>query len=134
MTRRPVEPPSGMAPPAQARLADGRIVNLLALAEEITDRHLADHPEEVERYGDAGRAWGIHDNQHLLNWAILDARGVTSLVEQVQWLARVLDARGYPLPSLRDDLLTAAAVLREQGDPELEVPAERLAAAAAVVL
>ena len=34
-----------------------------------------EHPDEQERYGKAGMAWCIHDNQHILNWAALESNG-----------------------------------------------------------
>lgn len=110
--RRPA-PPSGMAPPVRATLRDGVVLELRPLASEITDRHLRRHPEDTERYGDVARDWGIHDNQHLLNWAVLDADGALSFQEQLAWLANVLGSRGYPLANLADNLETAAQVIRE---------------------
>jgi len=130
MSRPKPDPPSGMPAPARARLGSGREVDLYTLAALVADRHLAAHPEELERYGPAGRQWCLHDNQHLVNWAILDVRGDTDLLGKVAWLAGVLDARGYPLDSLRDNLREAAAVLRESGDSELAAPADRLDEAA----
>lgn len=126
-TRRPA-PPSGMAPPIVAELPDGSAVELRPLAATVTDRHLSRHPEDVERYGaELARAWGVHDNQHLLNWAI----GDIDLLGQVAWLARVLDARGYPVASLADNLMTGADVVAEEiaGEPG-RVIAERMRAAA----
>lgn len=119
-----------MPPPARARLQSGQEVDLYALAASVAERHLAAHPEELERYGATVRDWCIHDNQHLIHWAILDVSGDTSLDEQVAWLANVLNSRGYPLDSLRDNLREAAAVLRESGDSELAAPADRLEEAA----
>lgn len=130
MSRPAPQPPSGMPPPARARLAGDRDIDLYALAAQVADRHLATHPEELERYGPAVREWCVHDNQHLLNWAILDVRGDTDLLGKVAWLAGVLDARGYPLDSLRDNLREAGEVLRESGDSELAAPADRLDEAA----
>lgn len=134
MNDRRVHPPSGMEPPTRATLPDGRQVSLAPLVETIADRYFDVHPEEVERYGPVGREWCVHDNLHLLNWAVLDVRGDTSLVAQVAWLANVLGSRGFPLGSLRDDLHIAAAVLRETGDPGLAGPADRLEAAAGTVM
>jgi hypothetical protein len=111
--RRPA-PPSGMAPPVTATLPDGVALELQPLASEITERHLRRHPEDVERYGDLARVWCIHDNQHLVNWAVLDVRGVLSFSEQLRWLANVLDSRGYPLANLADNLQTGAHVVRER--------------------
>jgi hypothetical protein len=102
-----------MAPPVTATLRDGVVLKLPQLAAEITDRHLRRHPEDTERYGDLAREWGIHDNQHLLNWAVLDADGALSFQEQLAWLANVLGSRGYPLANLADNLETAAQVTRE---------------------
>ena len=73
---------------------------------------------------------GVHDNQHLLNWAALDVAGAVVLDEQVAWLARVLGARGFPVDRLARDLELAAAVVRDQVDGG-EPMAQRLDAAAA---
>lgn len=130
-----LRPPSGgMAPPTTAKLPDGTNLDLLPLARTIADEHLARHPEELERYGEAVRAWCIHDNQHLLNWAALDLGGVMDLDAQVAWLANVLSSRGYPLESLVDDLQTARSVLRRPPVSDgRRVLAERLGAAAAAL-
>lgn len=110
--RRPA-PPSGMPPPVTATLPDGVVLDLRPLACEITDRHLLRHPEDTERYGDLARDWGVHDTQHLVNWAVLDGVGAVSFQEQVAWLANVLGSRGYPLANLADNLDTAAQATRE---------------------
>lgn len=69
----PLRPPSGgMERPATATLPDGTELDLLPLARAISDAHLARHPDELERYGEAARDWCTHDNQHLLSWAALD--------------------------------------------------------------
>jgi hypothetical protein len=60
------EPPSGAPPPVTAELRDGEALDLRALAEEICRRYRDEFPDEEERYGDAGVAWCVHDNQHLL--------------------------------------------------------------------
>ena len=122
--RRDLAPPSGQAAPLRAQ-GPGGPVELLPLATEVAMRHRAEFPDEAERYGDAGLAWCVHDNQHLLNWAFSDAHGgMVDLLEQVAWLARVLGARGYPLDRLARDLEIGAEVV---GDPAV---AERLRAAA----
>ena len=110
-----LRPPSGgLAPPISTRLPDGTELDLLPLARKIADEHLARHPEELERYGEAVRAWCVHDNQHLLDWAALDLAGAVDFDAQLRWLANVLTARGYPLESLADDLRIAASVLRRR--------------------
>jgi hypothetical protein len=99
-----------MSPPATAVLASGQQIDLLPLAREICARYAEEFPDEQERYGDAGRAWCVHDNQHLLNWAVLDTRGEVSLDEQVAWLGRVLEAREFPIDRLARNLELAAEV------------------------
>lgn len=110
---RPLKPPSGMAPPARATLPDGVVLDLTGLAAQISTKHLRRHPDDVARYGDAVRDWCVHDNQHLLNWAVLDLRRELDFGSQVTWLAGVLGSRGYPLASLADDLQVAAETVRE---------------------
>jgi len=108
-------PPSGEPPPVAATLADGTELDLVALAAEICRRYRAEYPDEQERYGDAGIAWCRHDNQHILHWAALTTRGAFPFEEQIAWLARVLEARDFPLDRLARDLEIAA----ETGPPQL---------------
>ena len=110
--KRGVRAPGGMAPPARATLPDGVVLDLHELAAEISSIHLARHPEDLVRYGAVGRDWCIHDNQHLLNWAVLDVCAAVDFGAHVAWLADVLVARGYPLANLADDLRTASQVVR----------------------
>jgi hypothetical protein len=107
-------PPSGQPPPRRAELADGTALDLEALAREICDRYRAEYPDEEERYGEAGMQWCRHDNQHLVNWAALDTREYLALDEQVAWLAKVLEAREFPLDRLARNLDIAAAVVGER--------------------
>jgi hypothetical protein len=58
------EPPTGYPQPVTAQLHDGQTLDLRVLAEEICARYRAEFPDEQERYGDAGMAWCVHDNQH----------------------------------------------------------------------
>jgi hypothetical protein len=128
---RPVTPPSGFPPPVSATLG-GRTIALLPLAEEIADRYFAEFPEDFERYGDAARAWEVHDTCHCLHWAILDAEGYASLDKEVAWLADVLVARGFPLEKLSRNLALAAAVVEERV-PDGVLVAGRLHGASASV-
>jgi hypothetical protein len=123
-----VAPPSGMPPPDSARLPDGTVVAILPLAERITEGHLARHPDEVKTYGwEMAWAWGVHDIQHLLAWAIEDA----DFAGQLHWLARVLDARGYPVANLLDGVRLAADWLAaELPAPHGETAAGRMRDAA----
>jgi hypothetical protein len=102
-------PPTGQLPPRAVELADGRRLDLAAPAVAASDRHLAAHPEELERYGPHTRDWCVHDLQWLLLWAAQDADGQSvDFDAQLDWLARVLDARGYPLDGLADAVATLA--------------------------
>jgi hypothetical protein len=126
---RRTEPPSGWPPPESALLA-GVPVALGPLAEAVADRYFAAFPEDLERYGrDVARAWEVHDTRHVLNWAIADAQGYDDLGKQIDWLASVLDARGFPLEHLAANLELAANVVTERVAGGDEV-AQRLQAAA----
>jgi hypothetical protein len=125
-------PPSGQPPPVRAELADGTAVDLEALAREVCERYRAEYPDEEGRYGEAGHQWCRHDNQHLINWAVLDTREFVVLDEQVAWLAKVLEAREFPLDRLARDLDIAADVVRAQV-AGADAVAVALTAAAAMV-
>jgi hypothetical protein len=102
--------PGGAAPPA-AVYVDGTAIPLAPVADLICSRYRVEFPDERARYGDAGEAWCRHDNQWLLSWAVNDVLGATDLCEQVQWLARVLHARDFPVDRLARDLEIAAEVV-----------------------
>ena len=115
-TSRRTAPPSGMAPPATVATTTGETVQLLPLAEEVTGRHLDGHPEDVSRYGEElAWQWCVHDMQHVLAWAIADQE----FSGQLAWLARVLDARDYPVNNLFDCVLTAADVVENELPPDV---------------
>jgi hypothetical protein len=125
-------PPSGQPPPVRAELADGTAVDLETLAREVCDRYRAEYPDEEERYGEAGQQWCRHDNQHLVNWAVLHTREYVVLDKQVAWLAKVLEAREFPLDRLAHDLDIAAVVVGERV-PRGDAVAAALTGAAAMV-
>jgi hypothetical protein len=124
-------PPSGWPPPTQGRLGDAQI-ELEPLARVIADRYFERFPEDLERYGDAARAWELHDTQHLLHWAIGDVEGYVEMNHHVDWLARVLAARDFPLEHLAVNLELAAEVVGSAVARGDEI-AQRLVAAAAAV-
>jgi len=127
-----VAPPSGSPAPTAASLA-GREIGLTALAEAVADRYFAEFPADLERYGDAARAWEVHDTAHCLQWAILDAEGLVDLHREVRWLAHVLRARDFPLERLARNLALAAHVVDERVPDTGPPVAERLRSAAAAV-
>jgi hypothetical protein len=80
-------------------------------------------PDERERYGPAGMEWCRHDTQHLLNWAVLSLTHDLDYERELNWLARVLEAREFPLPRLVRCLELLATVTRETVRDEPEISA-----------
>jgi hypothetical protein len=98
--RRPAPAP-GEAPPSHVRLRGGGTIVLGPFAEAASDRHLAAHPAELDRYGSGARDWCVNDLRWLLLWAIMEADGqAIDFDSQLDWLARLLAARDYPMSSL----------------------------------
>jgi hypothetical protein len=124
MSGRPA-PPSSEAP-AAARL-HGAHLDLVAPAREICRRYRLEFPDEEGRYGDAGMAWCVHDNQHILSWAVMAVEYGLGMERQLEWLAGVLSSRDFPLERLVRNLEIAAAVVEDAA------VAERLRGGAAFV-
>jgi len=95
-------------------LSGGEILDLFSLATAICERYRLEYPDEQERYGDAGIAWCVHDNQYILNWATESVNGEIDIRREVAWLAIVLQARDFPIDRLARNLDIAAAVVSEQ--------------------
>jgi hypothetical protein len=131
MTRR-AAPPSGSPPPATATLA-GAEVALAPLAEATADRYFREFPQDLDRYGDAARAWEVHDTSYCLHWAMLDAEGFADLEHEIAWLATVLGARDFPLEHLARNLELAADVVDERLAEAGAPVADRLRTAARTV-
>ena len=127
------ERPSGHPPPLVARLHDGEDVDLRELAKAICSRYRAEFPDEQERYGDAGMEWCLHDNQHILNWAVIASKGFGAIEPRLDWLAGVLEARDFPLDRLVRDLEIAASVVEDELPPSHQALAEQLMAGARFV-
>jgi hypothetical protein len=133
---RRVEPPSGTAPPtaAPSPSGDGSEIDLYALAAATVTRYYAEFTDEDAVYGEVGRLWCQHDLQHLLNWAALDVAGHVSLDEQVAWLARILEAREFPILRLARSLELGAEVVRSDvAGGGAEAMAAKLDGAAAMI-
>lgn len=56
----------------------------------------------------------MHDNQHVLNWAAGAAAGIVDLERELAWLARVLEARDFPLARLARNLEIGAGVIESE--------------------
>ena len=133
--RRPARP-GGEPPPESMRLPDGSEAELGPLVREITDRYVAAFPDELDRYADPDvmREWSEHDNRHLLNWAAQHASGrLAGFQSQIAWLARVLEARDFPLPRYAADLAIAAEVVHSRLGARGEAVAESLREGAEMV-
>jgi hypothetical protein len=111
---RAIEPPGGEAPPSSAWLDDDEPLDLVELAREICRRYRDEFPDEQGRYGAAGAAWCVHDNQWLLSWGAESVAGYLDMDHEVSWLASVLEARGFPLERLSRDLEIGAEVVLKQ--------------------
>ncbi len=125
-------PPSGSPPPTTARTPDGEIVDLVLVAERTAAAFVAAFPDYVERYGPVAIPWCVHDDQHLLNWAILSLSDQVDFEHELAWLARVLESRRFPLAWLASGLELLAGTTRELY-PNLTDVATRLAEGAAFV-
>ena len=130
---RSVPPPSGRPPPGTAALPDATELDLVSLAQETCRRYLAEFPDEASRYGPAGAAWCVHDNQHILNWAVLSLSWHVDLEKEIAWLARVLEARDFPLERLRRNLEIAAEVVELEAGEQIPALAAALRSAARFV-
>jgi len=108
--------PGGVAPPTEAILPEGTVIDLQPLAARVADRYYEIFTDEHDRYGPAGREWCIHDNLYLLSWAFAAQRDDLVFRDQVTWLSRVLGARDYPLDRLQRDLQIVADVINETDD------------------
>ena len=128
---RPVAPPSGWPAPTTATLA-GRELALTPLAEATADRYFGAFADDIERYGEAARAWEVHDTLHCLQWAVLDVEGFAGIEREVAWLANILRSRDFPVEQLARNLELAADVVDEQLGAEGASVAGRLRAGAAV--
>ena len=129
-------PPSGVNPPQTFELNDGTEVDLGPLANRLCDLYYDTYPDDLERYGAAGRAWCEHDSRYLLAWGLEDARaGTVDCVAQVQWLGRVLANRSFPIERLARHVELTAAVTGSSGFGEVgQRAATRMLQAAAALM
>ena len=127
----PTDPPSGEPPPEAAPLPSGEWLELEPVVLEICRRYRSEFPDEVNRYGDAGFEWCLHDNRYLVAWAAHDVEDLgVDLINEVEWLAQVLRARDFPLDRLARDLEIAAEVADDQAAARSPKLAGRLREAA----
>lgn len=134
MSERRLDPPGGDLAPTTGWLGDDTPLSLTPLAEEICRRYRLEFPDEQARYGGAGDAWCVHDNQYILFWGAEAVSGYLDMNSEVAWLATVLEAREFPLARLARGLDIGAEVARSHlsGTPGEQL-ANVLADAAAFV-
>lgn len=77
-----------------------------SVAEAVTEEFFRRHPEWEDRYGEQGRARGIEDAQHHMDFlaGALIAGEPQAFTEYVRWARRVLEARGIAAGFLRENL------------------------------
>ena len=125
----PLAPRGGMRPPQTVTTPSGCEIDLLAIARAVCRAYDGEFPDDRERYGRAGAEWCVHDNQHLLNWAGLSLRSELDFDHQLAWLARVLEARGFPLERLARNLVLLAGVVAQHHPDETDLHARLLTGA-----
>lgn len=121
-----------MPPPQRVTAPRGHEVNLVEIARKTCVAYDEEFPDERERYGPAGNEWCRHDVQHLLNWAVLSLTHDLDYERELSWLARVLEARDFPLSRLARCLRLLASITRESVRTEPAV-ADRVESAAAYI-
>ena len=112
-----------MPPPQRVTGPRGHELNLVEIARKTCEAYDKQFPDERERYGPAGLEWCRHDVQHLLNWAVLSLTYGLDYERELSWLARVLEARDFPLPRLARCLELLASTTRECVGVEPEIAA-----------
>ena len=92
-------------------------------AEMVTTRLLAEYPELEERYGERGRAFGIHDTAYQIAWIVnaVELQSPERLSRDVLWLREILRARNFPMNVFRRNFELSISACRETG---LATPAE----------
>jgi hypothetical protein len=56
--------------------------------------------------------WCVHDNQHVLNWAVLSRADAIDFDQELAWLARILEHRDFPLDRLARSLELLSQAVR----------------------
>jgi hypothetical protein len=84
-------------------------------AELVTARLMAEYPELEQRYGDRGRAFGVHDTAYQLAWIVgaVELRTADRLRRDMLWLRDLLKARGFPMDVFRRNFELSVEVCEE---------------------
>jgi hypothetical protein len=90
-----------------------------AVASEVTDAFFERHPDWLSRYGAAGRARGIEDAAHHLDFiaSAVDSGSVPALRDYARWCSRVLKARGIAPQFLAENLAQIGGTLASKISP-----------------
>lgn len=89
----------------------------LPAAELVTTRLLAEYPELGERYGQRGRAFGIHDTAYQIAWIVnaVELQSPERLRRDVLWLRDILRARHFPMDVFRRNFELSITACHEAG-------------------
>jgi methanogenic corrinoid protein MtbC1 len=87
-----------------------------AVAEEVTDRFLARHPDWLTRYGERARTRGIEDARYHLSFlaSAFETGTPATFVDYARWTAGVLEARGIRREFLAETLRQVSDALSER--------------------
>ncbi len=90
---------------------------VIAAAEEATERFYGRHPEAEARYGARGRAYATHDHAYLVAWitAAVELESPGALRRNLRWLLDLLVAREFPAEWFFESLDIVAEVMLERG-------------------
>ena len=88
-----------------------------AAAEVVTARLYLEYPELLERYGDRGRRFGVHDTTYQIGWIVsaVEQQSASPLRREMVWLRDVLRSRQFPMDVLRRNFELAIEVCLETG-------------------
>ncbi|HEY0156540.1 MAG TPA: cobalamin-dependent protein [Thermoanaerobaculia bacterium] len=90
------------------------------LADAITDRHFAAHPEVLQRYPEVGRQRCLEDARFHLRYlaSALDAGSTAMFLDYIAWAKVMLATRNVPANDLEENLRIIAGTLGEATHPE----------------
>jgi|1185.fasta_scaffold110629_2 hypothetical protein len=89
----------------------------LAAAELVTARLIVEYPDLLDRYGDRGRAFGVHDTAYQLAWivAAVELGSAARLRRDMVWLRDLLKARDFPMDVFHRNFELAVEACAEAG-------------------
>jgi len=119
-------------PSRHKRLAESLLASREEIARRVATEHLGDHPELLDRFGEAGRIRCVEDAnfhvQYLANALLLGS--ATLFAAYAQWARQLLEQRHIPWSDLQRNLeLLRDEVARDLGEDDAAVVREYVDAA-----